>query len=78
MDVLCSGTQPTGCSTIYIYIYFFVSVPHPPRKLRIDNVTSDSHFLDSRQPFNFINLEDSVILCWEHPLGSKNSNYIVR
>ena len=64
MDVLCFGTQPIACSTThtYIYIYFFVvvSVPHPPRNLTIEKVTSNSVLVHWEPPLDSIYSEYSI------------------
>jgi len=74
MGVLCFGTQPPACSTthkhiyiffilfyfIYFIFFFFVSVPHPPRNLTIEKVTSNSVLVHWEPPLDSIYSEYSI------------------
>ena len=58
IDVLCFGTQPTACSTTFFF--FFVSVPHPPRNLTIEKVTSNSVLVHWEPPLDSLYSEYSI------------------
>jgi hypothetical protein len=57
MDVLWFGPLSVACSTTY---FLFVAVPHSPRNLTIEKVTSNSVLVHWEPPLDSIYSEYSI------------------